>query len=45
LLDVNHNQNSFAILLRKATLIGRCDKRHGFIVLEVFQFLSSLQAY
>ena len=29
LLDVNHNQNSFAILLRKATLIGRCGKRHG----------------
>ena len=28
LLDVNHNQNSFAILLRKATLIERCDKRH-----------------
>ena len=28
LLDVNHNQNSFAILLRKATLIGRCGKRH-----------------
>ena len=27
LLDVNHNQNSFAILLRKATLIGRCGKR------------------
>ena len=22
------NQNSFAILLRKTTLIGRCDKRH-----------------
>ena len=30
LLDVNHNQNSFAILLRKATLIERCGKRHGF---------------
>ena len=30
LLDVNHNQNSFAILLRKTTLIGRCDKRQGF---------------
>ena len=29
LLDVNHNQNSFAILLRKATLIGRCGKRQG----------------
>jgi hypothetical protein len=27
LLDVNHNQNSFAILLRKATLIERCGKR------------------
>ena len=30
LLDVNHNQNSFAILRRKATLIGRCGKRQGF---------------
>ena len=30
LLDVNHNQNSFAILLRKATLIGRCGKRQDF---------------
>ena len=30
LLDVNHNQNSFAIILRKATLIGRCGKRQGF---------------
>ena len=30
LLDVNHNQNSFAILRRKATLIGRCVKRQGF---------------
>jgi hypothetical protein len=30
LLDVNHNQNSFAILLRKATLIGRCGKRQRF---------------
>ena len=29
LLDVNHNQNSFAILRRKATLIGRCGKRQG----------------
>ena len=27
LLDVNHNQNSFAISLRKTTLIVRCDKR------------------
>ena len=33
LLDVNHNQNSFAILLRKATLIERCGKRHGFDML------------
>ena len=33
LLDVNHNQSSFAILLRKATLIGRCGKRHGFDML------------
>ena len=33
LLDVNHNQNSFAILLRKATLIGRCGKRLGFDML------------
>lgn len=24
------NQNSFANLLRKTTLIGRCGKRHGF---------------
>ena len=32
LLDVNHNQNSFAILRRKATLIGRYDKRHRFFM-------------
>ena len=40
LLDVNHNQNSFAILLRKATLIGRCRKRHGF---DMLTFLYLIQ--
>ena len=30
LLDVNHNQSSFAILLRKTTLIRWSDKRQNF---------------
>ena len=51
LLDVNHNQNSFAILLRKAILIGRCDKRQDYLfekdqeVTEIVKFNNYLLVY